>query len=439
MKHFLIKFKKWILGIFLVGIASAAIISNQPIGAIPCIEDALKSLNQIIETCPIPQNEIKGFKINAITKLNYSGVYEDLQYGLKLEIKDGKITPNGYGYELYARAWKLDGTPLGLGANGKIEWERFVFPINNTGNLKHLKDLVITDPLGSISVVYNKVNSQGNPIIETRKYREDPKAVVLKQLAHTIKVSASNKLPIAGTFGNTTSTFRPDPGDPGTTTADTYYLMPDLGAGAVSWATIRTITTGIIVNSDTADILVMQMMTFTTTNTWKRLCRAIMTFNTGPTIPDTDEISAAVLSIYGVSKSDGLGLTPNVDIYAATPASNNTFVAADFNATGGSTPTSQTGSPNTYASWTAGAFNDFTFNATGRGNVSKTGVSKFATRNATYDADAATPTWSSDTSSQMIGDSADQADVTNDPKLVVTYTAAAPASTLETIWDDFTE
>lgn len=68
------------------------------------------------------------------------------------------------------------------------------------------------------------------------------------------------------------------------------------------------------------------------------------------------------------------------------------------------------------------SLNAFTFNATGLGNIAKTGISKFSARNANYDAANVAPTWSSLQRSALEAFYADNGGSTNDPKLVVTFT-----------------
>ena len=85
----------------------------------------------------------------------------------------------------------------------------------------------------------------------------------------------------------------------------------------------------------------------------------------------------------------------------------------------------------TYAAFTIGAYNDYTFNATGRGNLSKTAISKFAWKNANYDADNVTP---GDGTFTMGGYSADQAGTSSDPKFVVTHTAVASGFIPKITW-----
>jgi hypothetical protein len=137
-------------------------------------------------------------------------------------------------------------------------------------------------------------------------------------------------------------------------------------------------------------------------------------------------ISAAVLSLYGDDKGNALGCSPNIDIYTSAPASNTALVAGDFDCLG---TVSQTGSPITYAAWSITGYNAFTFDATGRGNISKTGISKFGARNANYDVANTAPSWVTNVDSYVTALNADSAGTANDPKLVVTYTLAAVTGT----------
>jgi len=68
-------------------------------------------------------------------------------------------------------------------------------------------------------------------------------------------------------------------------------------------------------------------------------------------------------------------------------------------------------------------------NATGRGNVSLTGISKFGSRNANYDVANSAPAFTAFASNGIQIYFADQAGTANDPKLVVTYTLPSAAVT----------
>jgi len=214
-------------------------------------------------------------------------------------------------------------------------------------------------------------------------------------------------------FGFTTLTKYPDP-DPETNTVDgsvehnvgtytTWAAIRD-GAGTGAYPTVASEAAQWIAAGDAA-------------GTWQVIARGIFLFDTSALTADAS-ISATVLSLYGQSKQDVEGWTPNLDIYTSAPASNTDLVAGDFDSLG---TVSQTGSPITYASFSTAGYNDFTFNATGKGNVSKTGVSKFGSRNANYDVANSAPAFTAFASNGIAVYYADQAGTANDPKLVVEY------------------
>lgn len=188
-----------------------------------------------------------------------------------------------------------------------------------------------------------------------------------------------------------------------------------------SWATLRDNANANEVDDTATSATVIRIKSDTATDMWEIITRAIFVFDTS-SIDDAATISATVLSLYGSNASaDGLGCTPNIDIYTSTPASNTALANGDYSQIG---TTSQTGSPITYAGWNASAYNDFTFNSTGRGNVSKTGMSKFGARNANYDVANTPPSWVSGVGSQLFCYFSENSGTTNDPKLVVTYSTS---------------
>lgn len=216
-----------------------------------------------------------------------------------------------------------------------------------------------------------------------------------------------------------TLTVYPD-ANPETTSVD-----GKVGRGLVSesWATIRAGAGNDKDDSAGTSGLLVQIRPASATNMFAFLYRSILLFDTSA-LGAGVTISAATVSLYVASKSDTAGLAPSSDIYTSTPASNTALAISDFSQIGS---TSQTGSAKPYASHTVGAYNDFTLNAAGLGNVSTSGVSKFGWRFSTYDVDGTSPTWTSGTpTSLVIASAADTAGTTNDPKLVVTY--ALPTS-----------
>lgn len=220
-------------------------------------------------------------------------------------------------------------------------------------------------------------------------------------------------------FGFSTLTAYPDP-DTETTTVD-GRLRQTNGSGTI-WATIRAAAGTSASDNGTSDNCTGYQC-YTASNRWREMYRSIFLFDTSG-IGAGATINSAVMSLYGFSKSDGSSSTPDIDVYTSTPASNTSLANGDYAQIG---TTSQTGSPITYASWTNSGYNDFTFNGTGRGNISLTGVSKFGCRNASYDVANVLPAWVSSQTSSFQCYYADQTGTSNDPKLVVDYTAAGAA------------
>ena len=213
---------------------------------------------------------------------------------------------------------------------------------------------------------------------------------------------------------------------------DTLTVYPDAGTGATTvdgfvrrvvdsgtWADIHD-GVGTSVNATSASETYFYWYFGGAGN---ELRRTILTFDTS-SLGSGATISAAVMSLFGAGKADGAGKSPNIDIYASTPASNNNLVAADYQQIG---TTSQTGSPITYANYSTTTYNDFTFNSTGTSTISTTGISKFGARNANYDVANVDPA-STSFGTYMSGYYADQAGTANDPKLVITYTPGAVVS-----------
>ncbi len=236
-------------------------------------------------------------------------------------------------------------------------------------------------------------------------------------LAHKFDMKVANRFVPAMNLGFDTLTAYPEAGGGGgNTTCDGY--MNYAAAVGVSWASTVGASAGNetgVSNTDESYIYIRKGNG--STFDWS-LQRSIYTFDTS-SITAAATISSSVMSLRGSFKQDDASITPNINIYLATPASNNNLVDDDFDQIGS---TAQCDTAITYAGFSTSGYNDFTFNATGRGNISKTGVSKFGARNANYDVSVSTPSMSSLQQSYLYGYFADQTGTTNDPKLVVTYT-----------------
>ena len=222
-------------------------------------------------------------------------------------------------------------------------------------------------------------------------------------------------------LGFDTLTVYPD-ANPESTSVD-GRTESDNGLGAtLSWSQIVASAGNGAADTETSTNYI-NFTSANTSNKWANLLRSIFLFDTSA-LTSSATISAAVLSLYGTAKSDGASWIPNIDIYTSNPSSNTSLTGTDFSTIG---TTSQTGSPISYADFNTSGYNDFTFNATGRGNISKTSISKFAARNASYDVSDSSPTWATGgTRAYLSGYYADNG--SNKPKLVITYTLETTTS-----------
>ena len=155
---------------------------------------------------------------------------------------------------------------------------------------------------------------------------------------------------------------------------------------------------------------------------WEAVHRAIILFDIS-SIAGT--ISAATLSLYGTSATDVGNWDYGVNIYESNPASNNALVDADFGNFTGTTPFSTT---ILVDNWTSSAYNAFAINGDGitflQTAIDGDGIVKLGTKDPVYDVANSPPTWVNQAGGYLWASSADHADTTQDPKLVVTYTPA---------------
>lgn len=326
---------------------------------------------------------------------------------IRVEVQSITIIPNGV--ELLARAWK-NGQPLGFGADGSVEIERF--RIYNPPTL-------VPDANGKIT------RSWTDPItkqVQVRKLREDPKEALRDALVDTIRLVGKEDTKIEpGKVGNTTSTFYPDP-NVESTSVDGYVTRLVQPTGE----SIATIVGGAgTAADDSSSEVFIQIQTDAgaVSPNVNNITRGIFLFDTSA-LPDGDAISSATLSLYGTTpQGPASGDTTqgsSVCIVASTPASNTALVAADYSQVGTTDLATRIG----FSSWNSAGYNDFALNSSGIANISKTGVSKFAGR-VNHDLDSSFTPWAAQNSYRRVI-SADTVGTTQDPKLVVEH--AVPAS-----------
>jgi hypothetical protein len=206
----------------------------------------------------------------------------------------------------------------------------------------------------------------------------------------------------------------------------------------VSWATLVG-AAGDAATANPAAYSFSRWYAHTVTDVWTNIRRSIFLFDTSA-IDDTATIDAVTMSIYMITKGNGMGGTPTYNIVTSAPASNTGLVGADYATLG---QTAQSDANISHASMNTGVVtdNDWVFNSTGRGNISVTTISKFAGREMTYDCTScSSQSWVSGGETWMNSyfvNEAEPQDVR--PRLIVTYTVPPTAAITGTIGDGATE
>jgi len=210
----------------------------------------------------------------------------------------------------------------------------------------------------------------------------------------------------------TESTFYPDE-DAESTSVDGYAHRKDTN-GETFTTMVNGNGNGSKDDGNSASILIYADGV---TNKYQQVERAITLFDTS-SIPDDDDIDSAVISIYSTAQYNTFGAGYNSDewnVYGANTSGNTSLTDSDYQGCG----STEFSSGISYTNTIDDDYNDFTLNASGLANISKTGVSKFSFRAEREVADDE-PTWSNSAYWQMVLRMADYADA-NDPKLVVTH------------------
>ncbi|NTW33159.1 MAG: hypothetical protein HGB12_11125, partial [Bacteroidetes bacterium] len=226
-------------------------------------------------------------------------------------------------------------------------------------------------------------------------------------------------------FTDATSTFYPD-SDPETTTFD-----GTVGRGSVNetYSTLRNGNgNGTLAYDNQTSLPIFGLWNSVTTNQFSEHYRGLFLFNTS-SIPDDNIISSATLSLYYCGISNNLLGEVDIHIAGAVTASNTGATISDYQ----NTPHTSFGEI-TFANFISSqAYKDFTLNANGLSNISKTDVSKFSTQSEWDINNNFTGTWSTgDKYTRAYAYHADETGSDKDPKLVVNYTVPSVAPTVTT-------
>ena len=307
----------------------------------------------------------------------------------------------------------LDVDPINAGYNfNTIEWDYGCCKRRARTIPGRFRDRIylLSDPGNEVQVRNNKT---GNMRLEfgSRDGRGLPIGRVVGDVEIISKEELANaKYPI--TIGASPETFYPDAG-----IASVDGNVFQVEAGGVTWATIIA-AAGNGSDDTGASLTSPWWRDQNTTDRFRLNVRTILVYDTAG-LPDAATITDTVLSFWCTAKQDPNSNSPNLCVYESAPASPTALANGDYN----SLLTVELSNILAYGSIATGAYNDYTFNASGIALVSKTSTSPFGVQNANYDVAGSLPTWASaQPETGFTHYYAEQGNTTNDPKLVVTYT-----------------
>jgi RHS repeat-associated protein len=373
----------------------------EPLGS-SCLNNQGLSILERIEMCPVAENEITTFKANEIAKLDPAGRYT--VDGFEIDIQS--IRAFDEGVEVFVKAWWPDGEAVGFG-DGTVEVERIRRFMEGTGKYSHLTYFVVPDPAGSIIVTDEVWDFKQDAMVdETVRFREDPLENLRRDIGHTVSVIAKHRSEriVAGKVGNTTSTFNPDAGKPGTASVDGDIRNdPD----ETAYADVQSASAG--THLDPNGTTVFFIVNFKQDGNNYFIQRHVSNYDTSSI--GSDAISSTTLSLYDSNTFDDTD-TNATSIVANTGSSNTDYVLGDYDQFG----TTKYATDLAWASHTHNAYNDFAFNATGTAAINTSGVTKVGIR-VDKDISATVPT----TSNFLRYNTADNADSNTHPKLIVEH------------------
>ena len=205
-----------------------------------------------------------------------------------------------------------------------------------------------------------------------------------------------------------------------TTTVDGRVAYADTG----TWATVHDALTGTDAFDATTPLLCINSH-----NGTDYAIHRIFTLFATSSLTSSASISAGTVELYVTSRvntsNDGRDY---VTIVTSNPASNTALATADYDQCGDaiSNPTKNSDDVD-ITGITLNAYNVWTLNATGRGNISKTAITKFGQRHGNDIENVAIP---NSTNNRIDYSGAETTGTSEDPKLTVTYTLATARARL---------
>ena len=239
--------------------------------------------------------------------------------------------------------------------------------------------------------------------------------VELRKIIPYAFISAGFAAGATAIYADETLTVYPDP-DVETTTFDARYNAGGYNASF-------SVPSGAASSSTAADSItsgeISGYVSTATSNRFSTVMRGGFGFDTS-SLGAGATISAATFSLYGTSKQNSFasgGASLNLCLFS--PGSNTAAANADY---GTIDKTLQSDDSVIYSGWSTTGYNTLNLNSTGLGNINKTGRTWLMTCSANDQAVSAPP-WGVNKQTDLQAYYAEQTGTSQDPKLVVTYTA----------------
>lgn len=254
---------------------------------------------------------------------------------------------SGKKYEVFVGARK-NNKRIGFGPDGSVEFERLT---------------IVNPPTRAMTDAMVEITERGEKTLVPVTV-EDPE-LALKQIVERF------------VEGHGKQNARVVPGKRGKSTL-VAYCAGATGGGSVdgevetsgqddTLANVRADTgTGVI---HTSTFMYIELKCSATTDQFQLLARGIMTFDTS-SLGASASISDATLDVYWQAQRTVIGTIDSMEVVGATPATDDSLVAGDYNQTG----TTGFGS---ITSFTGAGYKTATLNASGISNIDKEGVSGF--------------------------------------------------------------
>ena len=223
----------------------------------------------------------------------------------------------------------------------------------------------------------------GSPFLKTngKWYQVETATTTEKEFDKITLIDKLKGLLGESAYADTTTTY------PGVTSLDGYTAKT--GTATNTWSGLRG-GNGTAATSTVESPITSVLTANTTSNFWRSMYRLIYNFDTS-ILPDDVTITSSTFGVYFDTGAylNSWPATSTLNLTQAYTANSTTLINSDFE--NNVSYTTRMSTDKLISSFSAGYIN-FSLNADGLANISKTGLSKFAMK-SNWDLDNAPPTW----------------------------------------------